>query len=630
MKQFVKGSLAAAVMALAASSALADYYITGDNVNGKQWQVGQEDCRFTDNGDGTYTWTGSLGTAFKINEGDWTGATNIGSMGENEDLLTVGEYYRYTDAPHSQNINMNVKKIENAIVVLDTSHGTLLVNDQNNPIIPEPLPDPSVNGLSNTLPVLYINVYDEAGNLDNEIIDRNLSHKNYFNGNYWLDINGCKWAVDEGFESVGSKDEPLPLQIKARGNYTRLGFSKKPFKLKFDKKASLLGMSKSKHYTILAHADDNKGYLRNFTGFNIGKRMQLPWTPSQQPVEVVINGDYRGLYFLTEAIRVGDGRVPIQELEDNCTDSDLASGGYLIELDNYDEDNQIRLEEKGQYPGYKDMLRITYDTPEEYSQIQYDFVLDQFTHMNDLIGANSDDLWSYMDMDDAARYYLVEEIISHTEAYHGSTYMYRDYGVNQKWHFSPLWDCGNAFNGPTDGFFFDHSPFGSTWIGSMLMNNKFKQKVKDTWLWFMSNCYDGITSDIENYCNSISEAAKADHKRWGDAPTPDTPQATQVADNTDIRSRMNEVLYHLKSKTEWLKGQYGDYTGNTYPEPARDLTPCAPLPSFITTGVKGIDVEKVEIDSTATYYDLQGVKVAKPVKGLYIKVKEGKAEKVIF
>lgn len=630
MKQFVKGSLAAALMALAASSSLADYYIIGNDVNGKCWKEGQEDCRFTDNGDGTFTWTGSLGTAFKINEGDWTGATNIGSMGENEDLLTVGAYYRYTDAPHSQNINMNVKKIENAIVVLDTSHGTLLVNDQNNPIIPEPLPDPSVNGLSNTLPVLYINVYDEAGNLDNEIIDRNLSHKNYFNGNYWLDINGCKWALDEGFESVGSKDEPLPLQIKARGNYTRLGFSKKPFKLKFDKKASLLGMSKSKHYTILAHADDNKGYLRNFTGFNIGKRMQLPWTPSQQPVEVVINGDYRGLYFLTEAIRVGDGRVPIQELEDNCTDSDLASGGYLIELDNYDEDNQIRLEEKGQYPGYKDMLRVTFDTPEEYSQIQYDFVLDQFTHMNDLIGENSDNLWSYMDMDDAARYYLVEEIISHTEAYHGSTYMYRDYGVSQKWHFSPLWDCGNAFNGPTDGFFFDHSPFGSTWIGSMLMNDKFKQKVKDTWLWFMSNRYDGITSDIESYCNSIAEAAKADHKRWGDAPTPDTPQATQVADNTDISSRMNEVLYHLKSKTEWLKGQYGDYTGNTYPEPARDLTPCAPLPSFITTGVKNIDVEKTEIDGSAAYYDLQGVKVTKPVKGLYIKVKEGKAEKVIF
>jgi len=56
---------------------------------------------------------------------------------------------------------------------------------------------------------------DRSG-YDNEIIDRNLAHKNYFAGEYWLDTNGCSWLEELGAERVGSAQEPLPLEIKAR------------------------------------------------------------------------------------------------------------------------------------------------------------------------------------------------------------------------------------------------------------------------------------------------------------------------------------------------------------------------------------------------------------------------------
>ncbi|MDE7109392.1 MAG: CotH kinase family protein, partial [Muribaculaceae bacterium] len=308
---------------------------------------------------------------------------------------------------------------------------TLQVSVKNIPVPdpnPDPEPTPEPDYTSGTLPVLYINVYtDEThSELNNEIISKDLDHKNYFTfAEYRLDTNGCQWLIDLGAQDLGSEEEMLPLQIKARGNWTRKGFSKKPFKLKLEKKASMLGMSKSKHYAILAHADDDTGYLKNFTGFNLGKRMGLPWTPGMQPIEVVINGDYRGLYFLTESIRVESDRVNISDLADNEQDGRLASGGYLVELDNYDEDNQIRMEEKGcAYTPFRDVLRVTFDTPEEYSDVQRRFIGEQFSAMNDAVGANSDDLWTLMDIDDAARYYIVEEIISHYEAYHGSTYLF--------------------------------------------------------------------------------------------------------------------------------------------------------------------------------------------------------------
>lgn len=488
--------------------------------------------------------------------------------------------------------------------------------------------------ISGTLPVLYINVYKADGTLDNEVTDRNLGHKNYFSGRYWLDLNGCQWLADLGAESIGSESEPLPLEIKARGNYTRQAFAKKPFKLKLGSKQKLLGLSQSKHFALLAHADDNFGYLRNFTGFNLGRRIGLPWTPDQQPVEVVINGDYRGLYFLTESIRIEKDRIDIAELDDNVSDPELVSGGYLVELDNYDEDNQIRMDEKSCVANqWLDRLRVTWDTPEKYSELQRRFVTDQFTAMNDFVGANSDQLWSYMDLDDAARYYVVEEIMSHTESYHGSTYLFRDLGEGQKWHFSPLWDFGNGFNGSTDRFLYDCDPFGNTWIPSMRANATFNDKVRDTWMWFMNTGYKGIIEDIDTYVTHIAEAAKADRRRWKDAPRPDYNGAQDVADNSDMASRRNKAVNHLNAKVEWLKSQFGDFTSVFNPsEPARDTTPAAPLPDYAKGDGSSIllPVTDPDDDTPATFYNLQGIRVDSPRKGsVYIMVKGNKPTRFI-
>lgn len=594
-----------------------DLWLRGEMTNG--WAC-QSDYKFSRN-ENIYTLSlPSLNGQFKISDGDWN--VEYGSNTGSE--MTITGSIVFTGIKEGRNLIASNLEDVTITVLYDPNHSieaqiTIKANGED----PKP-----ADYTSGTLPVLYINVYDENGNYDNEVIDRNLSHKNYFKGEYWLDLNGCNWLADEGAKSIGSREEPLPLEIKARGNYTRKAFSKKPFKLKLGTKQSMLGLSKSKHFALLAHADDNKGYLRNFTGFNLGRRIGLPWTPWQQPVEVVINGDYRGLYFLTESIRVEKDRVNIAELNDNETDNSLVSGGYIVELDNYDEENQIRMPEKGDGLPYKDELRITFDTPEEYSDIQKQFITDQFTMMNDLIGVNSNDLWKYLDMDDLARYYLVEEIIAHTEAFHGSTYMFRDRGENQKWHFSPLWDCGNAFNGPDNDFFYYHSPFGATWIPSIRMNAKFNDKVKETWLWFMQNKYAGLTEDIDSYTSRIAAAAAADHQRWKNAPLPDFETPQQVSNNTDMDSRRDDVKGFLQRKINFLREKFGDYTVGTYAEPTRDNTPAASLPEYLS-GLSEIDIEEADVQAELIY-DLRGMRVKAMTPGeIYIVRCGDKYRKVI-
>lgn len=383
----------------------------------------------------------------------------------------------------------------------------------------------------------------------------------------------------------------------------------------------MLGLSKSKHFAILAHADDNFGYMRNYVGFNLGKRIGLPWTPSQQPVEVVINGDYRGLYFLTESIRIEKNRIDIQELEDNVSDPTLISGGYLVELDNYDEENQIQMAEQSCVPDqWLDWLRVTWDTPEEYSEIQKRFITDQFEAMNNLVGENSDDLWKYLDLDDAVRYYLVEEIVSHTESYHGSTYLFRDRGEGQKWHFSPLWDFGNAWSGNDDAFFYDCDSYGNTWIPSIRQNAKFNDKVKATWLWFMNNGYKGLVDDIDLYEKHLRAAAVADHKRWDGKPHPEGGQ--DVADNSSMPAKAAKVKNRLSAKINWLKKQFGNYLETPdAPEPVRDDTEAAPLPDY--AGVENVSADIDDSNAPAEYFDIMGRRIACPAAGAVVIERRG-------
>ena len=616
----------AALCAVKASAAVDDegmpvFYIRGSQT-GSQWNV-NEAYRFSRQGNSYSIHLDALDGGFKIADDSWTPEYDFGAPVPKPGTYTVSRSETINSLRAGGNIIAD--HLTDVTISFDFVRGaqTLPVSIT---VGGQPAGTP---GISGTLPVLYINVYtdDAHSALDNEIISKDLDHKNYFSSaEYWLDLNGCSWMEAEGAESIGSEDKPLPLEIKARGNWTRRGFAKKPFKLKLGKKQPMLGMTKSKHFALLAHADDTWGYLRNFIGFNLGQRIGLPWTPRQQPVEVVINGDYRGLYFLTESVRVGDDRIMISELDDDVSDTALASGGYLVELDNYDEENQIRLGEKvapGANPTCIDLLRITWDTPESYSDLQRRFVTDQFTAMNDAVGAVSDDLWSYMDLDDAARYYIVEEIISHTESYHGSTYMFRDRGEGQKWHFSPLWDCGNAFSGPTDDYFYRHAPFGTTWLPSMRLNDRFMAKVTDTWLWFMQQRFPGLITDIDTYVAAIAEAAKADSRRWKGQPKPDG--GVDVTDNSDMEACRERAVAHLQAKIAWLGRQWGDYTTGHHAEPARDDTPAAPLPTYMAS-INDVEADDTDSSLTATYYDLTGRPAANLIPGhIYIRRQESRA-----
>ena len=245
--------------------------------------------------------------------------------------------------------------------------------------------------------------------------------------------------------------------------------------------------------------------------------------------------------------------------------------------------------------------------------------------LNDNIGDYSDNTWRYLDLDDAARYYIVEELLGHTESFHGSTYLFRDKGEGQKWHFSPLWDCGNAFKAENGKKLFEGWTFGNTWVHSLVKNNKFNDKVKETWKWMMSNNFSGLFEDMEVYCRRLEKAAAYDYERWHNAPQPNSEVSSQVCDNREIMKRFDNVRNYLQDRISYLKNEWGDYGDAVYSEPERDKTPAAELPEYVTSGVEEIDSN----ESVSKYFTIEGIQVDQPSTGLFIEVKGNNAAKIL-
>lgn len=397
--------------------------------------------------------------------------------------------------------------------------------------------------VSGTLPVLYVNT---AGG------EAVTSKEKYLKATYWLDPMGC-----DGIKSIGSKAQPMTTQIKGRGNYSWWGFDKKPYRLKLDSKQPLMGLDKSKHFGLLAHADDNKAFLRNPVGFKASELIGLRWTPKQKPLELVLNGEYRGLYFLTELIRVDEKRVDIVEQPDNISQLDSITGGWLVEIDNYDTDPHITvMEGDSNYP-----IIFTYKTPEELSAAQEQFLTQQMSAINNAIYTNdkSSTEWEkYVDIDELAKFYIVQEIVDNYESFHGSCYLYRDMGADRKWSFGPVWDFGSAFNYDKSQYIYEGREHHQVWIRELCRFPRFMNRVKELWADFYQNHLDELYAYVDSYSAQIAEAAKADRKRWPDYGAPDYASAVSL------------VKERLRSSAKWLVKQWGGAPKASYKVYFRD------------------------------------------------------------
>ena len=397
---------------------------------------------------------------------------------------------------------------------------------------------PPMPTYSGTLPVLFINT---VGYRDI------VSKEEYLRAHWWLDAMGI-----EGYESIGSAEFPLGMQIKGRGNITWTGPDKKPFRLKLDVKWKMLGMPSNRHWVLLANVGMWMGLMNDALPFEIGRRMGMSWNPHMEPVEVVLNGQYIGLYFLAEKIRVGKSRVDIVEQQDMENDPRKVTGGWLIEIDNYIEPGNITFTEGNGEPFW-----VTPQSPEVLSTAQRNYITDLLLKTDSAIyipDKLSTEWEQYIDIDSLAIYYLVQEAVDNPEAFSGSCFIHKQRGEDTKLIFGPMWDCGSSFTRykagyPFNEFIYENMPAycRSRWIAEIAKFPHFQQSVRHHWQRFYQEVYPQMDRYIDEFTAKFVEAGNADFKRW--------PGLSQ---SNNLVLRNNQYLKpSFHKKVAWLQSQWG-------------------------------------------------------------------------
>lgn len=432
---------------------------------------------------------------------------------------------------------------------------------------------------TNTLPVIYINT-ENAAPIVNKVdpIPATLYITTPENSDY---------------KSLGSPEEGIELTIRGRGNAS-WNWPKKPYKLKFSSKTEVLGLPKSKHFALLHHNQGYVDYLASMAGMEFARRIGEPWAPHIIPVELVLNGSYEGLYFLAETVKIDKKRVNIFEQEDQTTDPNLIPYGWLIEIDNYTDECQITLPETNSMN-----LRVTYHSPEDLSTEQSEWLTDEFTSIIESLYSPSDSTepwYDKIDINSAARYFIVRELFHDYDAYNGSFYMHRDKGEDAKWYFGPIWDITLCSTNKTDWVLNDHPNFAQCHLIQPIMNSPlFKKAVCDIW----DSIYPETVLGLQDYVNEIAticeEADKTNKERWPDISSSGT------------KGKARHVNTAIVNNSKWINDNLD-----------------------ALSAIEDIVAPTYEDEcTTPEYYNLMGIKIENPSNGVFIMKKGSTIAKII-
>ena len=284
------------------------------------------------------------------------------------------------------------------------------------------------------LPAMFIDIADQNGN---PIPINSVTRESYVSSAITLTNTDEKYLLDS-----------LKAEFKGRGHGS-WNEAKKSYKIKFDKKQSLFGREKNKHWVILACANfDDVTMSRNYLAYNMANEVfdGIEYATPAYWIDVYVNGEYHGVYLLCEQVRVGEGRLDIK------SEYGVENTGYLIEYDSY-----ATGEEGVDYfrvDGVKYGFTVHSPDPEDYAtdgNITKAEYMKQVAYIKDYVtkvynAAYSRDYATFselVDTDSFVDMYILHELFKNVDTGWSSFYLYKKPGG--KLYAGPVWD----FDGTT-------------------------------------------------------------------------------------------------------------------------------------------------------------------------------------
>ena len=367
--------------------------------------------------------------------------------------------------------------------------------------------------------------------------------------------------IDRESSNNHPTDEPTlesEATIHVHGNSSRY-FDKLSYKLKLldgdgnSNALSVMGMAAHSEWVLHGPYLD-KTLIRNYMWYNIGGEI-MSYSPNVRFCEVLINGEYEGVYVMTETVTAGDNGSRLQLSVDK---KDSTYSGYLLRMDRTSEMDienftqyAYRLNKTSginiEYPGRKNL------TPELATSITKDFssfekAIYSYDFDNDAYGYKK-----LIDIDSFVDYFIINELTANYDAGSYSTYIYK--GKDGRFRMC-IWDFNNACDNyqeqaiKTDDFRMINIP----WFWMLVKNEEFTDRIIERY----RGLRKGVLSDeyLDRYIDEtiayLGDAIRRNDERWGTSYSDDSLMSPAERNLHSYDSAVAQLRSFIHERTKFM------------------------------------------------------------------------------
>lgn len=333
------------------------------------------------------------------------------------------------------------------------------------------------------------------------------------------------------------------IGIERRGSTSDWLSDKKPYAVEIrdadgeDLDFPLLGMPPESDWAFLAPFND-KTLIREALMFGLARDV-MPWAARSRFVELVLNGEYQGIYLVTEKIKRGKDRVDIAKLKADELAGDSLTGGFILKLDKTTGgQNEAWVSPFPPIPGgwQTTLWQIEYPKiadiqPAQKAYIQqwiteFETIMDSSNFADPVIGYPK-----YIDVQSFVDFTLLNELAKCVDAYRISTFLYKDKDSNDpRLHAGPIWDfniaLGNAGYCTADnpeGWIIDFNQYcpDDSWVvqfwwKKMWEDPSYRSLLKQRWVELRAGPLSNgkVFNLLDSLSGQLLDAQQRNFERW--------------------------------------------------------------------------------------------------------------------
>ena len=431
------------------------------------------------------------------------------------------------------------------------------------------------------------------------------------------------WHQDGTRNYMADANNPIYLNydgrigIERRGSSSQNNFQKKPYGLETlmddnvtNNNVSILGLPKENDWVLNSLAYDQTG-VRDFLSYELSEQLGQ-YASRRVYCEVVVNGDYKGLYVFMEKIKVDDNRINIEKIDNTCNSYPEVTGGYITKTDKTTGGDPVAwtIQSYGSswYASSNDFIHH-YPKPSDITTAQNNYIKNVFMTLASKSSSHnisvSDGIPSVINIPSFIDFMLVAEFASNVDVYTFSTFFHKD--RKGKLRAGPVWDYNLAYG-------FDAFGSRSRYDVWQFNNNdntgpKFWKDLFDTPMfrcylakrWFevsaegMPFNYNVLCSRIDELDAMITEAVGRDNQRWN--------KMTQHA------AKVTEMKNWIQQRINWMNNNIGAYSNcDDVSLPPLVISKIHYHPADIDSTINGNKLEFIQIDNNGDDdVDLTGI-----------------------